>query len=441
MLEVVRMPLMSDTMTEGTIVEWHKNVGDSISAGDVLAEIETDKATMEFESPEDGVLLHIGPKVGDTVPVNVIIAIIGDKGEDFQSILDAEASGSSAVSEPAPEVLAEKPAVVAQSAPTVTETAPIKTITTVPGGQTAASENGSSDNRLKASPLAKRLAAENNIDLHSVSGSGDHGRIIKRDIESVLANPQTQAVAPAVAPAATAAVYMPSAPVGQDSFEDVPLSNMRKVIARRLSESKFGAPHFYLTIAVNMDKVWNARKSMNEMSPVKISFNDIVIKACAMALRHHPAVNADWLTDRIRYNHHVHIGMAVAVDDGLVVPVIRHADNKSLSQLANETNIAVDKAKNKKLSPDEMQGNTFSISNLGMMGIEEFTAIINPPNACIMAVGAIQQEPVVIDGELSVARMMKVTLSCDHRVVDGATGASFLQTFKAMLEDPLRILV
>ncbi len=441
-MEIVRMPLMSDTMTEGTIVEWHKKVGDAVESAELLAEIETDKATMEFESPEDGELLYIGVQVGETVPVNTIIAIIGEKGDSFQEVLDEEKKKEEASAEE----LEEKPSATSSSNGNglSTSPSPVSPLPSAPQPSTltAPALVSNAGGRIKASPLAKRLASENQIDLSRINGTGGAGRIIKRDIEAFLANPEPLAAATAnPANSAVTRPVMTPAVHGQEAFEEVAISGMRKTIARRLAESKFGAPHFYLRVSINMDQVWDTRKRMNEFSPVKISFNDIVIKAAAVALRYHPNVNSSWLGDRIRFNKHMHIGMAVAVDEGLLVPVLRFADQKSLSQIAAETNDLGGKAKNKKLSLQEMEGNTFTISNLGMMGIDEFTAIINPPDACIMAVGAIKQVPVVVDGALSIARMMNVTMSCDHRVVDGATGALFLQTFKSLLEDPSRMLV
>jgi len=447
MAEVIQMPRMSDTMEEGLIVEWHKKVGDSIKPGDLLAEVETDKATMELESYQEGTILYIGVEAGNAVAVEGVLAIIGEPGEDYKAMLaDVEAK---AVSNESEEVAEEpqKPVSAPTPVPAVTAPAPTHSMSqpmAVIPQQTAT--NG----RIKISPLARRLASENNINIAALVGSGEEGRIVKRDIEAYLANP-AMAVA-AVAQGTTVSPVQisnqtPQAPiqlpqiVAQEQFEDVALSQMRKTIARRLGESKFGAPHFYLTIDVTMDNVMAARKSMNEVSPVKISFNDIVIKAAANALRNHPYVNASWLGDKIRLNKHIHIGMAVAVTDGLLVPVIRFADNKTLSHIAAETKTLAGKAKNKELSLEEMQGNTFSISNLGMMGIEEFTAIINPPDACIMAVGGIRQVPVFEEGNWKAINKMKVTLSCDHRVVDGATGALFLQSFKANLENPVNMLV
>lgn len=430
------MPRMSDTMQEGNIVAWHKKEGDAIQPGDLLAEIETDKATMDFESLYEGVLLHIAVKEG-TVPVEGVIAIIGKAGEDWQSALAAEsASGATGTAQAAP----------------ATETAPAATPSTP-----AAVQVPDGAGRTKASPLAKSIAREAGIDIATVQGSGDGGRIIKRDVEAFLekkgatvpAAPAPVPTPPAVAPAAPAPVATPTAPAipvfalsAEDAFEDKPISQMRKTIARRLSESKFISPHFYLTMEINMDKVVELRAQLNKMTtPVKISFNDLVIKAVAVALRKHPAINSSWLGDKIRYNKYVNIGVAVAVEEGLLVPVIRHADMKTLSQINYEVKIFAEKARNRKLQPEEMSGNTFTISNLGMFGIEEFTGIINPPDACILAVGAILQKAIVKEGQITVGNMMKVTLSCDHRVVDGATGSEFLQTLKGVLEEPVRLLV
>lgn len=426
MAEIIRMPRMSDTMEEGNIVAWHKSEGDSIEPGDLLAEIETDKATMDFESLYEGVLLHIAIKEG-SVPVNDVIAVIGEKGDDWKAALAAEGGSSNgqAKEEPAEE---ETSAPEPVAAPVAAESAPAP----------------ASESRVKASPLAKSMAKEAGIDIAALSGSGDGGRIVKRDVESYLENKPAAAPAPTPAPAAEAAAA-PAVPAfnfsAGESFEEKPVSQMRKVIARRLGESKFTAPHFYLTVEINMDKAVELRPKLNEISPVKISFNDIVVKACAVALRQHPAVNSSWLGDKIRYNQHINIGVAVAVEDGLLVPVIHHADMKSLSQIDAEVREKAGKAKNRKLQPDEMTGNTFTISNLGMFGIEEFTAIINPPDACILAVSSIVKKPIVKGDEIVVGNMMKVTLSCDHRVVDGATGAAFLKTLKDILEEPVRLLV
>lgn len=406
MAEIVRMPKLSDTMTEGVVAAWHKKVGDKVKAGDLLAEIETDKATMEFESFQEGVLLYIGVDKGKSAPVNSILAILGKEGEDISALLAAESSAPAVASAKVENKNTEETVVASASSP-VTSVA-----------------TGSSDSRIKASPLAKSLAKEKGIDLRTVSGTGDGGRIIKRDIENI--QPASRAASVSVA--------------GKESFTDVPVSQMRKTIARRLSESKHTAPHFYLTMEIDMDQVMQARKALNEQLSEKVSVNDFVIKASAMALRKHPGVNSSWLGDVIRYNDHVHVGVAVAIPDGLVVPVVRFADTKSLTQISAEVKQYAQKAKDKKIQPDDMQGNTFSISNLGMYGIDEFTAIINPPDACIMAVGGIKQTPVVKNGQVVPGNVMKVTLSCDHRVVDGATGAEFLRTFKQMLENPVMML-
>lgn len=420
MEEVVLMPRLSDTMTEGVIAGWNKNVGDTVKKGDVLAEIETDKATMELESYKNGKLLYQGAKKGEKIAVNDLLCIIGEEGKVDVNAIVAAAKGGGAAAPAAQESgnaqPAEQKAEVAQAQP-----------------EESSSQNG----RVKASPLAKKLAAEKGIDINKVSGSGDGGRIVKSDVDNykpAAGSSSAPAAASSVKPAATA-------PAGQVSFDEVPVSQMRKVIAKRLAESKFTAPHFYVTIAIDMDAAVASRAKLNEVSKVKISFNDLVLKACAIALKQHPAVNSSWLGDKIRVNHHVNIGVAVAVEDGLLVPVVRFADSKSLSQIAGEVKEFAQKAKDKKLQPSDWEGNTFTISNLGMFGVEEFTAIINPPDACILAVGGISQVPVVKNGNIVVGNVMKVTLSSDHRVVDGATAASFLQTLKGLLEEPLRMLV
>jgi pyruvate dehydrogenase E2 component (dihydrolipoamide acetyltransferase) len=423
MQEVILMPRLSDTMTEGVIAEWHKKVGDSVKKGDLLADVETDKATMELESYKEGKLLYIGAKKGEKVPVNALLCIIGEEGKvDVNKIVAAAKGGateskSTQESQPAQKAEAAQPAAKAAT----------QTATAAPE---AATENG----RVKASPLAKRLASEKGIDIARVPGSGDGGRITKKDVDNFVPSSGGQQVAAGKQAA-------PAAAQGQVSFEEVPVSQMRKIIAKRLAESKFTAPHFYLTMAINMDKAVESRAKLNEVSPVKISFNDFVLKACAIALKQHPKVNSSWLGDKIRINHHVNIGVAVAVEEGLLVPVVRFADTKPLSQIAKEVKDYAQKAKDKKLQPADWEGNTFTISNLGMFGIEEFTAIINPPDACILAIGAINQVPVVKDGQVVVGNIMKVTLSCDHRVVDGATGSAFLQTLQGLLEEPLRMLV
>lgn len=419
MAEIIRMPRLSDTMEEGNIVAWLKKVGDEVKAGDVLAEVETDKATMELESYFNGTLLYVGVESGP-VAVDGIIAIIGQKGEDFQSLLEGQSNGTQSAAPATVEQKSEK----AAAAPVAVE---------VPQQQTPSAPETSapSDSRIKASPLARSVASQAGIDLSHIKGSGDQGRIVKRDIEQYLSNPPTVKAEPAV----QSAVY------SDFQYGDVPVSQMRKVIARRLGESKFTAPHFYLTVEINMDNAVQARTAVNEVSPVKISFNDLIIRACAAALRKHPAINSSWMGDKITYHKDIHIGVAVAVEDGLLVPVIRHADTKPLSVINQEVKELAIKARNKKLQPQEMSGNTFTISNLGMFDIEEFTAIINPPDACILAVGSIIKKPIVKNDQIVIGNMMKVTLSCDHRVVDGATGAQFLQTLKAMLENPMMILV
>lgn len=418
---VITMPKMSDTMTEGTIAQWLVKVGDEIKSGDIMAEVETDKATMELESYEDGTLLYIGPKDGESTEVDAVLAIVGEKGADYEILLKAQEGAPTPDKTPTKEENA-APVVAASATPAAS----------IP--DTATSSNG----RVKASPLAKKLAADKGYELGQISGSGENGRIVKRDVEAFT--PQQESPATASANVESQQVALPAV-VGQESYEDISLSQMRKTIAKRLSESKFTAPHFYVTMEINMDKAIEARKSMNEIAPVKISFNDMVIKAVAASLRQNPNVNVSWQGDTLRKNHHIHIGVAVAVDEGLLVPVIRFADNKSLSHISAEVKDLAKKAVNKQLQPADWEGNTFTISNLGMFGVEEFTAIVNPPDACILAVGGIKQTAIVKDGELVPGNIMKVTLSCDHRAVDGAVGAAFLKTLKGLLEDPVRILI
>lgn len=412
MEEVVLMPRLSDTMTEGVIAGWHKNIGDTVKKGEVLADIETDKATMELESYKDGILLYQGAKAGEKILVNDLLCIIGKEGLDVAAIVAAAKSGGA---QPAPAAATTAPAPAAQPAP-----APAAAPASVTVAEIVVNEG-----RIFASPLAKKLAAEKGLDLRYIKGSGDNGRITKTDVENYV--PAAATAAPAV--------------TGQVSFTDVPVSQMRKVIAKRLSESLFTAPHFYLTMSINMDAAIAARAKMNEVAKVKISFNDMVVKATAMALKQNPKVNSSWMGDFIRYNNHINIGVAVAVEDGLLVPVVRFADGKSLSQIGAEVKEFAQKAKDKKLQPADWEGSTFTISNLGMFGIDQFTAIINPPDSCILAVGGIAEEPVVKNGQIVPGNIMKVTLSCDHRVVDGATGAAFLQTLKQLLEEPVRMLV
>jgi pyruvate dehydrogenase E2 component (dihydrolipoamide acetyltransferase) len=421
---VILMPRLSDTMTEGVIADWHKKVGDSVKKGEILADIETDKATMELESYKDGKLLHIGAQKGEKIAVNDLLAVIGDESKiDLPRIV----SGAKNKGVPGPVATGE-----AQQAPAAQ--------TSTPAASGAAPATGSlsvtADGRIKASPLAKKVAAEKGIDISQVAGSGDNGRIVKKDVDNFVPGKTT---APAAQPAAKSTA--PAMPSGQVSFEDVPVSQMRKVIAKRLSESKFTAPHFYITMAIDMDKAIESRTRLNEVSPVKISFNDLVLKAVATALKQHPAINSSWLGDKIRVNHHVNIGVAVAIEDGLVVPVVRFADMKTLSQIAAEVKDLAQRAKGRKLQPADWEGSTFTISNMGMFGVEEFTAIINTPDACILAVSAIQQVPVVKNGAVVPGNIMKLTLSCDHRVVDGAVGSAFLQTVKSLLEEPLRMML
>ena len=425
MAEVVYMPKLSDTMTEGVVAAWTKNVGDTVKSGEVLAEIETDKATMEFESFYDGVLLHIGVETGKAAPVNSVLAIIGSAGEDISAILANAAAGAPGASTeaqtPAPAAPVSASAPVSTPAPSP---APVAAAVAAPAAMNSNSE------RVFASPLAKKLAAERGIDIHAVGGTGENGRIVKRDVDHYV--PYT--------PAANAPAYT-AAPAGTVSFTDEPISQMRKTIARRLAESKFTAPHFYLTLDIDMDAAIATRKSLNSIDGVKVSFNDMVVKSVAMALRKHPAVNSAWMGDFIRRNEHVNIGVAVAVEDGLLVPVVRFADGKGLTQISAEVRDYAQKAKDKKLQPSDWEGNTFTISNLGMFGIESFTAIVNPPDACILAIGGIKEVPVVKNGQVVPGNVMKVTLSCDHRVVDGASGAAFLQTFKTYMEQPAAMLL
>jgi len=428
MAEVIEMPRLSDTMTEGVIAAWHVKVGDKVSNGDLLAEVETDKATMDVESFFDGTVLYIGVEEGAGIPVGNLLTVIGAEGEDISTIVASYNDKSSAAAEapaaePQPEVQAAAPAAepAAVSAPVVA--APV--VAAPPA------TNGAADGRVKASPLAKAMAKEKGIDLNQVQGTGDGGRIVKRDIESFT--PAVQAAPAAAQPAQVVA--------GMESSSDTRVSQMRKTIARRLAESKFTAPHFYVTMEINMGQAAEVRKKLNEISPVKISYNDMVIKAVAASLRQHPKINSSWLGDVIRQHDHIHVGMAVAVDEGLLVPVIRHADTKGLSTIARESKDMAGRARSRELQPAEWEGNTFTVSNLGMFGVEEFTAIINPPDACILAIGGIIDKPIVANGEVVPGKMMKVTLSCDHRVVDGAMGAAFLQTLKALLEDPTRMLI
>ena len=425
MAEAVRMPKMSDTMTEGVLVKWHKKPGDFVKNGDLVAEIETDKATMEFESYQEGTLLYQGVKEGQAAPVDSILAILGKEGEDYKSLLEEEQKKS--VSKEEKKDTTEKKNSEApgekqtEIKPVESKPVPAKVKTPEPV-EASTDDNG----RIKVSPLAKKLAGEKGIDLSMLKGTGEHGRIVKRDIDWFKPSGFVQG-----------GMNLKNA---IESFEEIPVSQMRKTIARRLSESKFSAPHFYLTMDIDMDECMKARESINAVASAKISFNDFVIKAVAASLQQHPAINSSWQGDHIRINHHIHIGVAVAVDEGLLVPVVRFADQKTLTQINGEVKTYAQKAKDKKLQPQDWEGNTFTISNLGMFNIEEFTAIINTPDACILAVSAIKQVPVVKNGMVQPGNRMKVTLSCDHRVVDGVTGAKFLNTLKGFLENPVILL-
>jgi len=431
MAEIIRMPKMSDTMEEGVIAGWLKKVGEEVKSGDILAEVETDKATMELESYDDGFLLHVGVNDGDSVPVDGVIAIIGEKDEDVSSILNDLKSEKESENEKESEVVSnDNDEKIKNNENTIlSEEVNEKS---VQSDEVKVSINSENDARVKASPLAKKLALEKGINISDVSGSGDGGRITKIDIQNF--NPIKTVID------SKSEIVLPKIN-SEESYEEIPVSQMRKTISKRLAESKFTAPHFYLTMEINMDNCIEGRKKINESSEIKVSFNDIILKACAVALRKHPMINSSFLEDKIRINHHVHIGVAVAVDEGLLVPVIRFADNKSLSHISTEVKSLAEKAKSKQLQPSEWEGNTFTISNLGMFGIDEFTAIINPKDSCILAVGGIRNTPVVKDGEIVPGNLMKVTLSCDHRIVDGATGSSFLKTLKELIEDPIKILV
>jgi pyruvate dehydrogenase E2 component (dihydrolipoamide acetyltransferase) len=401
MAEIITMPRLSDTMTIGTVAKWHKKIGDKVSEGDLLAEIETDKATMEFESFQEGHLLYIGVNEGKEAPVDSILAILGEKGEDIAALISSNGKAESKKEQPKAS-LAETKETKSESSPT---------------------QPSMDQGRVKASPLAKKMAEDKGISLSQLQGSGEGGRIVKRDLENVTTNAASVSI------------------VSSHEDRTVPVNQMRKTIARRLTESKFSAPHFYLTMEINMTEAVNQRKHLVEKQGIKFSFNDLIIKACALALRNHRAVNASWLGEAIRYNGNINIGVAVAVEDGLLVPVLRNADQKGIIQIGEEVKVFATKAKEKKLQPLDWEGNTFTISNLGMFGIDEFTAIINPPDACILAVGGISQQPIVVNNELAIGHIMKVTLSCDHRVVDGATGAQFLQEVKRYLETPLSMIL
>ena len=418
---VINMPRLSDTMTEGVVAKWHVKVGDTVKEGMLLAEIETDKATMEFEAfpGQEGVLLHIGIGDGQMAPVDSLLCVLGAAGEDISALIQGGAPAAPAAAPVEAPAAAVAPAALPVAVPAPAAVAPAPAPAPAPVV---------SFGRVVASPLAKRLAEEKGIDLRSVAGSGDGGRIVKRDVDSFVPGTSSAAVA---------------APVfaGTEGYVDTPNTQMRKTIARRLSESKFTAPHFYLKVTVDMSAAMAARAQLNAVADAKVSFNDLVVKASALALRKHPAINSAWMGDFIRTYHHVHVGVAVAVEDGLLVPVVRHADAKSLQAIGAEVKSFAQKAKDKKLQPSDWEGNTFTISNLGMFGIDEFTAIINSPDACILAVGGIQEVPVVKDGQVVPGHTMKLTLSCDHRAVDGATGAAFLQTLKQYLEAPVTMLL
>jgi pyruvate dehydrogenase E2 component (dihydrolipoamide acetyltransferase) len=426
MEEVVLMPRLSDTMTEGVIAGWHKQIGDAVKKGEVLADIETDKATMELESYKDGILLYQGAKAGEKILVNDLLCIIGQQGLDIAPIVAALKGGAAQATAPAAPAQSAQATSTPQAAST-SQATPAATTVNVASAQVV------NEGRIFASPLAKKIAKEKGIDLKFVKGTGEHGRITRLDLDNYTPG-STPSVARAAAPRNTNFV-------GQVSFVDTPVSQMRKTIARRLSESLFTAPHFYLTMKINMDATIAARTVVNETAPVKISFNDFIVKAVALSLKQHPKVNSSWLGDVIRENHHVNIGIAVAVDEGLLVPVLRFADGLSLDEISVSVKEFAKKAKDKKLQPSDWEGSTFTISNLGMFGIDSFTAIINPPDACILAVGGIAQEPVVKNGQIVPGNVMNVTLSCDHRVVDGATGSAFLQTLKSYLEEPLRMFI
>ena len=419
-VEIVKMPRLSDTMEEGTVATWLKKVGDQIEEGDILAEIETDKATMEFESFYSGTLLYIGIKEGESSPVDAVLAVIGPEGTDVQAVLNT------------------KPSSVNNDAVVKEE---VKEEKTVEASQETVTNVTTDGQRIFASPLAKKIAKEKGIDLKDVKGTGDHGRIVKKDIESFV---PSQKVSPTVAApqesTSSSAITPMALPVGEESTEEVKNSQMRKTIAKRLSESKFTAPHYYLTIEIDMDNAKASRAQINELPDTKVSFNDLVVKACAMALKKHPQVNTTWQGDTTKYNHHVHIGVAVAVEDGLVVPVVKFTDQMSLTQIGASVKDLAGRARNKKLTPAEMDGSTFTVSNLGMFGIQEFTSIINQPNSAILSVGAIIEKPVVKNGQIVVGNTMKLSLACDHRTVDGATGSQFLQTLRAYLENPVTML-
>tara|TARA_R110000868_G_scaffold86347_8_gene242223 strand:+ start:23829 stop:25466 length:1638 start_codon:yes stop_codon:yes gene_type:complete len=418
-VEVIKMPRLSDTMEEGTVATWLKKVGDKVEEGDILAEIETDKATMEFESFYSGTLLYIGLQEGESSPVDEVLAIIGPEGTDVDRILNAKPKAKTAKKQSA----------------TKAETASVAVSTETKKAEVAVNDG----QRIFASPLAKKIASEKGVNLANVTGSGDQGRIVKKDVENFVPS-QKATSAPAPAAAGSNAVAPMALPIGEEGFEDVKNNQMRKVIAKRLGESKFTAPHYYLTIEVAMDNAKDSRVQINSLPDTKVSFNDMVVKACAMALKKHPQVNTTWNGDTTRYNHHISVGVAVAVEDGLVVPVLKFTDQMGLSQIGASVRDLAGKARIKKLTPAEMEGSTFTVSNLGMFGIESFTSIINQPNSAILSVGAIIEKPVVKDGQIVVGNTMKLTLACDHRTVDGATAAQFLQTLRSFIENPVTML-
>ena len=429
MAEVINMPRLSDTMEEGTLAKWFKKVGDSVKEGEILAEIETDKATMEFESFHDGVLLHIGIDEGSTAPVDSIIAVIGSKGEDISSIIKGT---NTANEEPKPEVKEEpKPEVKEEPKPEVKEE-PKPEVKEEPKPEIkeevkSVELSNESTDRILISPLARKLANEKGIDIKSIKGSGDNGRIIKRDIDSYKSSDYSQFIHPR--------------PSVTESFNESQNSTMRKAIAKRLSDSKFSAPHYYLNIECEMDNMISFRNQFINTQNIKISFNDIIAKAVSLSLARHPKVNSRWYDDKIVFYDHVHLGVAVAVDDGLIVPVVKYANSKDLPEINIEIKDFAVRAKNKKLTPAEIEGSTFTISNLGMYGIESFTSIINQPNSAILSIGAIIEKPIVKNGDISIGNTMKLTLACDHRTVDGATGSLFLKTLKEFIENPVSILI
>ena len=423
-VNVIAMPRLSDTMEEGTVASWLKNVGDNVEEGDILAEIETDKATMEFESFYEGVLLYVGIAEGESAKVDSLLSIIGPKGTDVSSIVAAHKEGNLTSND-------------SKIDPKTTTVEVTETIENTSETSTTTNTGG----RIFASPLAKKIAKDKGINLSEVKGTGENGRIVKRDVENYTPSSIPSETPTTVSkPEQSSAPLATYTPTGEESFEDVTNSQMRKVIAKRLGESKFTAPHYYLTIELDMDNAIASRKTINSLPETKVSFNDMVVKACAMALKKHPKVNTSWNGDTTRYNNHIHVGVAVAVDDGLLVPVLKFTDQMSLTQIGGNVRDLAGKARNKKIAPNEMEGSTFTISNLGMFGIQEFTSIINQPNSAILSVGAIEQKPVVKDGQIVVGNTMKVTLACDHRTVDGATGAQFLQTVRAYIENPVTML-